>query len=52
MLERPETETGQDMAAQEQQAVTSRWKRIVIDAVLLLIVVLCVAELAIRLLHR
>lgn len=52
MLETSESKTREEVQVQEQPVETSRWKRIVIDAALLLVVVFCVAELAIRLLHR
>ena len=51
-LETSESKTREEVQVQEQPVETSRWKRIVIDAALLLVVVFCVAELAIRLLHR
>jgi len=52
MLEGPEIQRREEVRVQEQPAATARWKRILIDAALLLVVVFCVAELAIRLLHH
>jgi len=52
LAERPESKTREDVVEQQTQQLQARWKRICIDAVLLLVVVFCVAELAIRLLQR
>jgi len=52
LAERPESKTREDVVEQQTQQLQERWKRICIDAVLLLVVVFCVAELAIRLLQR
>ncbi len=37
---------------QELQESPSRWKRVGIDAALFVVVLFCVTELALRLLHR
>ena len=50
--ERPESKTRKDVVEHEMQELPARWKRICVDAVLVMVVVFCVAELIIRLSHR
>jgi len=52
LADRPDSKTKDDVVEQQPQQSPARWKRICIDAVLLLVVLFCVTELAIRLLQR
>lgn len=52
IVERPESKTGEDVVEHEMQGLPARWKRICVDAVLVMVVVFCVAELIVRLSHR
>ncbi len=50
IAERPLSKTRKDVVEHEQE-LPARWKRICVDAVLVMVVVFCVAELVIRLSH-
>ena len=52
IAEEPEYKTRKDVVEHEMQESPARWKRICVDAVLVMVVVFCVAELIIRLSHR
>jgi len=52
VAERPDSKTRNDAVEPEIQELPARWKRICVDAVLVMVVVFCVAELIVRLSHR